>query len=247
MAILGSSIHRFNEVSSTNDVARNLAASGESEGTVVMALSQTSGRGTQGRAWSSPRGEGLYVSVILRPRLAPAAFSIITLAAAVAVAEALSNDFGLETDIKWPNDILADGRKICGILVESASEGEKIEYAIAGIGINLRQRSFPAELRQSATSFLLETGREVPPDEMVDPLMGELERWYRLSMTDPDRVLNKWQELSSFAVNCPVTVSGAGGIIRGITRGLTSRGALKIQLGTGEPVEIFSGEVRKRV
>src|SRR5882724_13282357 len=129
---LGRSFLRFDTVSSTNDVARDLAASGQPEGVCVIAREQTAGRGRQGRSWSSPPGEGLYISLILRPQVTASAAAMITLAAAVAVAETLTLDFQAAADIKWPNDVLVKGRKICGILVEAAIEGARLQYAAVG-------------------------------------------------------------------------------------------------------------------
>src|SRR5713101_1771541 len=147
---LGSSLLRFDSVSSTNDVARELALAGASEGLCVIAREQTAGRGRQGRSWSSPPGEGLYLSLILRPQVTASASAMITLAAAVAVAETLRLGFHAAADIKWPNDILVRGRKICGILVEAAIEGDRLQYAVLGIGVNIAQRSFPEQVTDSA-------------------------------------------------------------------------------------------------
>src|SRR5262245_59001114 len=119
MTRLGSTVLRFESLPSTNDIARELAQSGESEGIAVLARQQSAGRGRQGRSWSSPPDQGLYVSLVLRPDILPADSSVITLAAAVAVAETLEQDYRIPPDIKWPNDVMARGRKICGILVES--------------------------------------------------------------------------------------------------------------------------------
>src|SRR5262245_53462096 len=142
---LGSALLRFESVTSTNDVARLLAVEDAPEGTAVLAKVQTAGRGRQGRTWLSPPGDGLYLSVILRPAIHPARAGVITLAAAVAVAEILAVDFDIPADIKWPNDVLASGRKISGMLVESATEGSQLQYAIVGIGVNLNHREFPAD------------------------------------------------------------------------------------------------------
>src|SRR6266851_2317420 len=146
MARFGSTILRFDSVSSTNDVARELAASGKPEGLCVIAREQTAGRGRQGRSWSSPPGEGLYLSVIFRPEISAAESAVTTLAAAVAVAETLKLDFQMPVDIKWPNDVLASGRKVCGILVESAIENGRLQYAVIGIGVNVAQLYFPDEI-----------------------------------------------------------------------------------------------------
>jgi BirA family biotin operon repressor/biotin-[acetyl-CoA-carboxylase] ligase len=171
---------------------------------------------------------------------------VITLAAAVAVAETLEVDFQVAADIKWPNDVLASGRKICGILVESAIENGLLQYAVLGIGVNVAQRAFPSEIGESATSLSLETGRAVAPEDFLKPLLARLEGWYSAAATQPARVIARWESLSSYARGCPVRIESSGGSIEGVTRGLTPRGALIVQLSNGETREIVSGEVSLR-
>lgn len=246
MTNLGSTIHRFERVSSTNDVARELAAAGAAEGTCVMAREQAAGRGRQGRSWSSPPGEGLYMSLILRPGMRPAESAVLTLAAAVAVAETLTRDFGIQADIKWPNDVLLSGRKVCGILVESAIEKDRLQYAVMGIGVNVAQRDFPNEIAPTATSLHIETGRELAPDDFAKPLLERLGAWYEIAVSEPAKVFARWEELSSYARGCAVRVESSDWSIEGITRGLTEAGALIVELANGEKREVFSGEVKLR-
>src|SRR5215475_1465073 len=143
---LGSTVLRFDSVSSTNDVAKDFASSGASEGLCVIAKEQIAGRGRQGRTWSSPAGEGLYMSVVLRPAIKPSDAGMITLASAIAVAETLRLDYETDAEIKWPNDVLLRGRKICGILIESAVQDDRLDYIVLGIGVNTSQSSFPEEV-----------------------------------------------------------------------------------------------------
>ncbi|MFP5264274.1 MAG: biotin--[acetyl-CoA-carboxylase] ligase [Blastocatellia bacterium] len=246
MTKLGSSLLRFDTVSSTNDLARELAASGAGEGAAVVASEQTAGRGRQGRSWSSPPGEGLYLSLVLRPDIRPADSPLITLAAAIAVAETLSIDFGVPADIKWPNDVQASGRKICGILAESSIEGARLQYAVMGIGVNISQREFPDELKPVATSLFLETGRPIARDDFLYPLLDRLDQWYRTAINCPAGVITRWEELSTYARGCPVRVESAGDIIEGVTEGLSAAGAIKVRLRNGEVREIVSGEVSLR-
>jgi BirA family biotin operon repressor/biotin-[acetyl-CoA-carboxylase] ligase len=243
---LGSTVLRFESLPSTNDLAREMAQAGKGEGLAVFAREQTAGRGRQGRSWSSPPGEGLYVSLVLRPDIKPADSSVITLAAAVAVAQTLDQDFQMPPDIKWPNDVLARGRKICGILVETAIETNKLLYAVMGIGVNLGQREFPEELKETATSLLIESGQSVAPDEFLKPLLDRLEYWYRQAMAQPSEVIARWEAMSSYARNCVVRVESSDSIIEGTTRGLSAKGALVIELDSGERREIVSGEVKLR-
>lgn len=246
MIMLGSTILRLDSVASTNDVARDMAASGSPEGTCVLAREQTAGRGRQGRTWASPPGKGLYVSVILRPTIRAAQSPVLTLAAAVAVAETLKLDFEVTADIKWPNDVMASGRKICGILVESAIERDRVQYAAMGIGLNVAQREFPDEVSAVATSLLIETGRSLAPDDVLNPLLERLTRWYEIAVTEPSKMLVRWEELSSYARGCAVRVESSDWSIEGVTRGLASTGALRVELANGEIREVFSGEVSLR-
>ena len=243
---LGSTVFRFDSLPSTNNLAWEMAQSGKGEGTAVIAREQTAGRGRQGRAWSSPPGAGLYVSLILRPRVRLAASPIIALSAAIAVQETLEQVYRVPADIKWPNDVLARGRKICGILVEAAIEADKMLYAVMGIGVNLGQSKFPDELKETATSLLIECGQSVTPDEFMERLLDRLDYWYRQAIAEPQAVIARWKELSSYACGCPVRVEAPGGVIEGTTRGITETGALIVELGSGEMREIVSGEVRLR-
>lgn len=246
MAHFGSTILRYDSVSSTNDVARELAASGADEGLCVIAREQTAGRGRQGRLWSSPPGEGLYLSLVLRPQLKAADSAIVTLAAAVGLAETFKLDFDVPADIKWPNDVLVSDRKICGILVESAIQNDQLQYAVMGIGVNIGQRSFAGDIGTSATSLLLETRRQIDPEDFARPMLERLERWYRTVITHPEQVIERWEQLSSYARRRRVAVESPEGAVEGSTRGLTSRGALILEMDNGEIREVVSGEVRLR-
>lgn len=243
MMKLGHTILRFERVASTNDVAKDLATSGAPEGLCIIGREQTAGRGRQGRSWSSPAAEGLYLSVILRPDIAAANAAIITLAAAVAVAETLQLDYQVPADIKWPNDVLTSGRKISGILIESAIESDKLQYAVLGVGVNIAQQSFAAEIAGTATSLLLETGEAISPEDFAKPLLERLESWYKLAIVRADQVIARWEELSSYARGRKVRVESSARSVVGFTKGLTPHGALRVELANGEIREIVSGEV----
>ncbi|HJQ25046.1 MAG TPA: biotin--[acetyl-CoA-carboxylase] ligase [Blastocatellia bacterium] len=246
MPRLGGAILRFDSLPSTNDLARQLAEQGAPEGTAILAREQTRGRGRQGRVWSSPRGEGLYLSVILRPTFAPSQATILTLAAAIAVAETLALDYHLAVDIKWPNDIHAGGKKICGILVESSIEKSRLDYVVLGVGVNLGQRDFPFELQAVATSLLIESGERVTPDAFAAPLLGRLDAWYQVALRQTAEIIARWQELSSYAEGCAVRVEDGERALEGITRGLAPTGALIVETAGGERCEIVAGEIRLR-
>ena len=223
-----------------------MAEQGAPEGVAILAREQTRGRGRQGRAWVSTAGDGLYLSVILRPPVEPTKAMMITLAAAVAVAEALAVDYAVAVDIKWPNDVHARGKKISGILIESAIEKSKLDYAVLGVGVNLGQRDFAGELREVATSLIIESGRRITPDEMALPLLARLESWYRIALQQPASVIARWQELSSYAEGCAVRVENGDRTIEGVTRGLAANGALIIETASGERREVVAGEIRLR-
>jgi BirA family biotin operon repressor/biotin-[acetyl-CoA-carboxylase] ligase len=222
-----------------------MAVAGASEGVAVLALEQTAGRGRHGRAWSSPAGEGLYLSIILRPPIPARQSPFVTLASAVAVAETLSA-LGVQADIKWPNDVLANGRKICGILVESAIESDRLQFAVLGIGVNVAQRSFPSDLAQPATSIFLELGRRIPLDEVASAILVHADQWYREALRNPAHVVSRWEQLSTCSRDCEVLISSPEGWLEGVTRGLTPGGALAVELKGGEIREIVSGEVSLR-
>ncbi len=243
---LGAIILHFDELASTNDTARELALEGVIAGLAIVARKQTAGKGRQGRKWTSPMDEGLYLSIILKPKTTPVKASLITLAAAIAVAETFTLDFETEADIKWPNDVLINGRKACGILVESAIENTRLQYAILGIGVNLAQTEFPDELKESATSLFIESQRAVSPDDFLQPLLRRLNLWYPASILQPEKIVSRWQELSSFAKDCAVRIISSEAVIEGVTRGITLSGALRVELDDGKTREIVSGEVSLR-
>lgn len=234
-------IHRFRSLSSTNDILREMADAAEF--TCVVAEAQTAGRGRNRRSWHSAPGEGLYLSLLLTPRPA-AGIPLISLMAAVSVAEALAG-FGLGgIDIKWPNDVLVNGRKISGILVEGASQGSSAARLILGIGVNLNQRSFPGELAATATSILIESGRETPVDAFLELLLERIRQWYDRWNEDPAEIARRWEGLSSYARGRRVAVSLDGGGIEGVTGGLTPEGALRVIDAAGAPHIVIAGEVR---
>ncbi|HEY6333232.1 MAG TPA: biotin--[acetyl-CoA-carboxylase] ligase [Blastocatellia bacterium] len=246
MPTLGKPLLEFDRLPSTNDLAREMAAKGASEGTTLLAREQTAGRGRLGRSWASAAGQGLYTSIILRPHIAPRRFSIMTLASAIAVAETLMTGFGASADIKWPNDVMISNRKVCGILMETATEADLIDYAVLGIGVNLGQAEFPDDIRDYATSLLIETGRQVTPEEFLAPLLERLECWYRAAIDSPGQCLTTWEQLSSYARGCRVRVMSSGSEFEGITMGLTDTGSLIVVLPDGERREVISGEVSLR-
>ena len=235
----------FDAVSSTNDIAHRAAASGAAEGTTVVAGTQHRGRGRLGRAWHSPPGAGLYVSVVCRPRLGAAgaaggaggAFegvSALTLVAGVALAEALGNVTGLPVEIKWPNDLLVGGRKLCGILAEASVIEGTLQHVILGFGINLRPAGYPPELADRATSIEAELGRPIERGAVLaESLVALASRYREFGDGRVGVVLGRWRALSPSSVGAPVTWATPAGQRSGVTAGVDDGGALLVRTFAG--------------
>lgn len=240
--------------SSTNDVADRLAAGGAPHGTVVVAESQQSGRGRMGRSWFSPPGAGLYVSIVLRPgeleadraetsagqSAAPSIASRISLAAGVAIAEAIRAATGLAADIKWPNDLVVDRRKLCGILAEASSSAHAILHIVLGYGINVQPAAYPPDIADRATSLEGELGREVDRWAVLAETLACLGEWTREPF---DRMLARWRERSPSASGARVEVLSGGMWVPARTAGIDSDGALLVT-ADGRIERVVAGEVR---
>jgi BirA family transcriptional regulator, biotin operon repressor / biotin---[acetyl-CoA-carboxylase] ligase len=236
-------IHRFATLGSTNDYLK--AQTGAPEFTCVVADAQTAGRGRRTRAWVSSSGEGLYLSLLLRP-VVTANLSLLSLLAAVAVAETLAQYNVAGLDIKWPNDVLIAERKVCGILVEGASSGANTLRIIVGIGVNLNQQSFPPELAETATSLALQLGQTVAVDAFRDRLLTRLAHWYAEWQRGAGQVvLARWQQLSSYAQGQQVTVTLDDEQFEGVTAGLTKDGSLLVQTADATLRTILAGELTR--
>jgi len=240
-------IHWFEEVDSTQRVARELARAGAPEGTAVIAERQTAGRGRLGRHWHSPAGVNLYCSVVLRPRLLPGAVPQVALVAGAAVAAVVEEEIGTHAGIKWPNDVLLEGRKVAGILTEMDSEIERVHHVIAGIGVNLNgsRTAFPPELRRKATSLRLATGRRVDRAAFTGRLLAALEaRYGRFVSKGFASVRAEWESYSCLTGR-EVRVAAAEGELAGRVLGLDDDGALRLE-HAGRVVRVVAGEVTVR-
>lgn len=236
-------IRRFATIDSTNSEAIRQAMAGAPEGLCIVADEQTRGRGRQQRVWVSPPRAGLYMSLLLRPRLPLESWPLLTLMSATAVVEALDK-FGLagKTDIKWPNDIYADERKLGGILAET-TETDAGRAAILGIGINLTDDALPPDLRPNAISLAALTGQNYDALMVLECILSSLEIHYaRLEGGERD-TLQSWAARSSYAEGKPVRVTFADETLEGITRGLEPDGALRIEVAGGEIKTIRAGDV----
>jgi BirA family biotin operon repressor/biotin-[acetyl-CoA-carboxylase] ligase len=245
--VVGKLIICHAETSSTNTDAFRLAEQGAEEGTVVLADSQSSGKGRLGRVWSSPQGVNLYASIILRPSVMPYEAAQLTFLSAVAVARSIELVAGLKPEIKWPNDVLICGKKIAGLLNEMSSETDRVNFVILGIGVNLNMSSeqFPPDLRQPATSLLLELGRPVQRTRFAAVMLSELDRLYADFLTKGfGPVREEWQQRCN-AAGRTIEVSDAGTATQcGMFAGIDSDGALLMRRSDGSVDRIISGDVR---
>ncbi len=237
-------IHHYFRVGSTNIAAMQAAGAGEPEGAVFVAEEQTSGRGRGGHSWHSPRSSGIYVSVILRPPLAPADALVLSLVAGLATAAAVAEITGLKPDLRWPNDLLLGDRKFCGILTELNAEATRVRYAVVGIGLNVNQREFPRDFATEATSLRIETGRTWSRVELAAALLKSLDREYRgLTAGGAPQILPRFEQQSSSARGRQVRVDENGGGFEGTTEGLDPRGFLLVRTADGLRT-VLSGGVR---
>ena len=220
------------------------AKAGAPEGLCIVARKQTRGRGRLDRNWYSPKDAGLYLSVVLRPEFEMARWPLISLAAALAVADAIQKACGLRVDIKWPNDILFNERKLCGVLAETV-ETETGPAAIVGIGINLKQESVPPELLAQATSIESATGASPDAELLLDAVVTSMAERYELLHGDDGRehTLREWCANSSYSFDRRVRVALADGTFEGITRGLESDGALRVETDDAELRIVRAGDV----
>lgn len=242
----GSEIVHREEVDSTNRLAAELARDGAAEGTVVVAEAQSAGRGRLGRTWTSPSNLNLYLSVVLRPAVAPAEVTALSLVAAIAVAEAIHETTDLRAGIKWPNDVLLGDRKVCGILTEMDAESERVRFLILGIGVNLNAgtRDFPPELRRKASSLRIASRRRIDRAAFTGVLLGELEAYYDRFVRGGFAAVQGTYEKYHCLPGRRVRVDG-GDNPRGVVRGVAPDGTLLVETSDGV-VRVSAGEVSLR-
>ncbi|MDQ0719482.1 BirA family biotin operon repressor/biotin-[acetyl-CoA-carboxylase] ligase [Paenibacillus sp. W4I10] len=231
-------------LSTQGDVLK-LAEQGQAEGAVVIAEEQTGGRGRFGRQWFSPPGKGIWMSVLLRPDLPLQHTPQLTLLTGVAVCRAVRACSGADAGIKWPNDLLIDGRKVCGILLESTVEDHEVRYCIAGIGVdvNFDPEDYPEDLTTIATSLKMETGQSVDRTKLTAAILTELEQLYFLYQKEGFGVISALWEALSVSMNRAITVTNPHGVIEGKAIGLDPSGALIVEKHDGEHTLIISGEI----
>lgn len=239
--ILGKKIVYYDAVASTMDIAFNLGVDKAPEGTVVIAEGQTKGRGRLGRSWASPKGKGIYLSIILRPQFAPTETAKLTLLCAVALCEAIKKATGLQPAIKWPNDILIHHKKVAGILTELSAEVDRVKFVVIGVGLNVNAKadSLPA----GATSLRSELKKQVSRVEMAKEILREVEKWY-LCLQDKGfpPIAARWRELSA-TLNKRVKVVDPSGPIEGEAVDIDKDGGLLIRSDTGVLIKRMAGDV----
>lgn len=239
-------LHFFPSITSTNTHAMQQADAGAADGSVYFADEQTLGRGRGAHTWTSAPASGLYVSILLRPAIAPADVLWLSLAAGLAVDGAIHTVTSLQPDLRWPNDLLFGRRKFCGILTELHAEVTRVRHAVIGIGINVHQPQFPAELRPVATSLFIESGRNWPRQELLLALLQSLDREL-IALADPQSAAQsiriRLEQHSSWIRNKRVRVEEGEGFA-GITEGLDPRGFLQVRTTDGLRT-VLSGGVRE--
>ena len=243
--LVGRDIHVFQETTSTNDVIEKLARDGVREGVVVFAESQTRGRGRLGRKWVSPTRKGLWFSILLRPNLRPQETTQLTVASATALRRAIFQQTRLPVEIKWPNDILINGKKVAGILTEMSAELDRVRHVIPGIGIDVNQdvSEFPAELRKIATSLKIETGEAIPRAALATAVLQELDKDYFRACTGKfSEIAEEWVEHCG-TIGKDVTVRIGDRAVRGCAESLDDDGALILRTEHGRLQRITGGDV----
>jgi BirA family biotin operon repressor/biotin-[acetyl-CoA-carboxylase] ligase len=241
--VIGREIQLFREVASTNTLAMQMASQGALQGTVIIAETQSAGKGRLGRKWISPRGN-LYLSVILRPAVPTHKAPLITLMGAVAAASAIKKACRLPAAIKWPNDILISGKKVSGLLTEMSAEPDRIRHIVLGIGINVNMGGdlLPADIRGITTTLAEEAGCRVDRTLLLQHVLRELEHWYRIFLTNDAEVLKEWQS-NNVTLGNRVAVNGSGVSFEGLARGIDHEGRLLVECDDGSTQTVASGDV----
>ncbi|GKX28359.1 bifunctional ligase/repressor BirA [Vallitalea longa] len=245
--VIGNKIISYDSVDSTNQQAKKLALEGAGEGTVVIAEEQTAGKGRRGKNWVSPPKTGIWMSIILRPDIMPENASMLTLVAGLAVCKAIREITSLEASIKWPNDIVVSGKKICGLLTEMNSEIDYVNFVVVGIGINVNIEEFPPELDKMATSLMIEGNQIYKRKRIINKTLEIFEVYYKKYLETED-LTNIIAEYNECCINIGrnVKVTSRSQNLKGIVKEVTRKGELIITDPQGEDIEITSGEVSIR-
>jgi BirA family transcriptional regulator, biotin operon repressor / biotin---[acetyl-CoA-carboxylase] ligase len=238
-------IFHFFKIDSTNTVALRMGEEGEPHGAVFLAEEQSAGRGRAGRKWLSEKSAGIHCTILLRPPMSPALAPLLTLVAGVAARDAVAEETGLNPDIRWPNDLLINGKKFGGILIEMRAEPDRIHYAAVGIGINVNQTKMPAEIAPIATSLRMETGKIHSRIELLVRLLRRFDHYYNLFLAQgAPPILEQFAKVSSYYRGKRVQITTFRETFTGTTVGLEPSGVLRVQRDDGRGIEpVISGDV----
>jgi len=243
-SLFGKRIYHFFKTDSTNRVGMELGNSGEAEGAVILAEEQSAGRGRAGRSWHSERGAGIYVTLLLRPKISPVQAPLLTMLAGLSAQAAIQARTGLAIDLKWPNDLMLNGKKLGGILTEMYADTTLVRFVIVGIGINVNQEKFPGELSSLATSLRTETAANQSRLELLARLLREFESDYnRFLREGASSVTTRFSQASSYAVGRKVRVANGADSFTGVTAGLAPEGLLQVEREDGRVVTVIAGDV----
>lgn len=243
-SVFGKRIYHYFKTASTNVVALELGHAGEPHGTLVIAEEQSGGRGRAGRTWHSERTSGIYMTALLRPQISPILAPVITLAAGLAVRDAVEEETRVAADLRWPNDLLAEGKKFCGILTEMYAEPSQVRFVIVGIGINVNHTAMPAELANIATSLRIITGEPVSRLQLLVRLLRHMQSYYNRFLIEGARpILARFAEVSSYARGKRVRINTGSESYVGTTDGLEPSGLLRVRRDDGQTSIVISGDV----
>lgn len=243
----GQTIYYFDQIDSTNIRAKQLGEEGAPHGTLIVAGQQNAGRGRRGRTWESPPGVSIYMSIVLRPEMAPVKAPMLTLVMALSAADSLKECAGLDIQIKWPNDIVLNGKKLAGILTEMSTEMDYINHVVIGMGINVNTEWLPEELEEKATSLRLETGRIIRRSQIIASIMKAFEKNYQLFM-ETQGLRQMQEKYNSLLINREkeVRILGVKEEYAAYALGINEKGELLVRRDNGEVEAILAGEVSVR-
>ncbi|MBI4321399.1 MAG: biotin--[acetyl-CoA-carboxylase] ligase [Chloroflexi bacterium] len=246
-SLFGKTIVYLRSTSSTNEVAKELAGDGAPEGTVVLAGEQTAGRGRLGRAWYSPRGGSVLLSIIFRPRFAPTELFLLTMLTASAVCRAVEETAGLACSLKWPNDVQIGGRKVCGILAEAAIEGDALAFAVVGVGLNVNvDIGAYADIKDIATSLARELGNRTPRGPLLRSILAGIESRYRIvEAGERHAVFEEWRSRLS-TLGKMVAVTDGPRRENGLALDVAGDGTLLVRRDDGTVFHAVAGDVSLR-
>ena len=243
----GAKVVYYEETDSTNNRAKEAGEKGEKHGTLFVAERQAAGKGRRGRGWESPAGTSIYMTILLHPDILPVRAPQLTLLMAIAVVEGIRKVTGITCGIKWPNDVVVRGRKVCGILTEMSAEIDFINYVVIGVGINVNQDTFPEEIQDKAVSLKQESGKGIRRSELIAAVMAEFEAYYEVFLKTED-LSGVREQYNGLLVNRDqeVKVLEPGNEYEAHALGINDTGELIVRTKSGQEKAVYAGEVSVR-